>query len=110
MAVAEAEAARAAPRSEARGALGHRIAQFPIQFLLAFIALAVIVAVISVRSVGRGWQLVEETLETSSQAAIRPLSTSPLWAESSTNEPRHGSRSAARSASRPGRSRSRRQS
>jgi alpha-glucoside transport system permease protein len=39
MAVAEAEAARAAPRSEARGALGHRIAQFPIQFLLAFIAL-----------------------------------------------------------------------
>jgi Kef-type K+ transport system membrane component KefB len=39
--------------------------------LLAFIALAVVVAVISVRSVGRGWQLVEETLETSSQAAIR---------------------------------------
>ena len=39
--------------------------------LLAFIALAVVVAVISVRSLGRGWQLVEETLETSSQAAIR---------------------------------------
>jgi Kef-type K+ transport system membrane component KefB len=39
--------------------------------LLAFIALAVVVAVISVRSVGRGWRLVEETLETSSQAAIR---------------------------------------
>ena len=41
--------------------------------LLAFIALAVVVAVISVRSVGRGWQLVEQTLETSSQAAIRVL-------------------------------------
>jgi Kef-type K+ transport system membrane component KefB len=41
--------------------------------LLAFIALAVVVAVISVRSVGRGWQLVEETFETSSQAAIRVL-------------------------------------
>jgi Kef-type K+ transport system membrane component KefB len=41
--------------------------------LLAFIVLAVVVAVISVRSVGRGWQLVEETLETSSQAAIRVL-------------------------------------
>jgi len=39
--------------------------------LLAFIALAVAVAVISVRSLGRGWQLVERTLETSSQAAIR---------------------------------------
>ena len=41
--------------------------------LLAFIVLAVVVAVISVRSVGRGWQLVEETFETSSQAAIRIL-------------------------------------
>ena len=39
--------------------------------LLAFIVLAVAVAVISVRSLGRGWQLVEQTLETSSQAAIR---------------------------------------
>jgi Kef-type K+ transport system membrane component KefB len=41
--------------------------------LLAFIALAVVVAVISVRSVGRGWQLVEQTFETSGQAAIRVL-------------------------------------
>ena len=39
MAVAEAEATRAAPRSETKGALAHRIAQFPIHFLLAFIAL-----------------------------------------------------------------------
>jgi Kef-type K+ transport system membrane component KefB len=41
--------------------------------LLAFVALAVILAMISVRSAGKGWQLVEETLETSSQAVIRVL-------------------------------------
>jgi len=39
--------------------------------LLGFIALAAIVAVISVRSAERGWHLLESTLEASSQAAIR---------------------------------------
>jgi len=41
--------------------------------LLGFIALAAIVALISVRSMGRGWQRLEETLEASSQAVIRIL-------------------------------------
>jgi Kef-type K+ transport system membrane component KefB len=39
--------------------------------LLSFTALAAIVAVISVRSAGKGWPLLESTLEASSQAAIR---------------------------------------
>jgi Kef-type K+ transport system membrane component KefB len=39
--------------------------------LLSFIALAAIVALISVRSAGKGWPLLESTLEASSQAAIR---------------------------------------
>ncbi|MGH2991921.1 MAG: cation:proton antiporter [Solirubrobacterales bacterium] len=41
--------------------------------LLSFIALAALVAVISVRFAGKGWQLLESTLEASSQAAIRVL-------------------------------------
>jgi Kef-type K+ transport system membrane component KefB len=41
--------------------------------LLSFIALAAIVAVISVRSAGKGWPLLESTLEASGQAAIRLL-------------------------------------
>jgi Kef-type K+ transport system membrane component KefB len=41
--------------------------------LLSFIALAAIVAVISVRSAGVGWPLLESTLEASGQAAIRLL-------------------------------------
>ena len=39
--------------------------------LLAFVALAVAVAVISVRSAFRGWPLLERTLESSSQLAVR---------------------------------------
>jgi len=39
--------------------------------LVAFIALAVLAGVIAVRSLGRGWNLLERTLETSSQLAIR---------------------------------------
>jgi Kef-type K+ transport system membrane component KefB len=39
--------------------------------LLAFVALAVTVAVISVRSAFRGWPLLERTLESSSQLAVR---------------------------------------
>jgi Kef-type K+ transport system membrane component KefB len=39
--------------------------------LLSFIALAAIVALISVRSAGKGWPLLEQTLEASGQAAIR---------------------------------------
>ena len=35
--------------------------------LVAFIALAVLAGVIAVRSLGRGWNLLERTLETSSQ-------------------------------------------
>lgn len=39
--------------------------------LLAFVALAAIVAVVSVRFAERGWRVLEGTLEASSQAAIR---------------------------------------
>jgi Kef-type K+ transport system membrane component KefB len=39
--------------------------------LVAFVALAVLAAVVAVRGVGRGWPLLERTLETSSQLAIR---------------------------------------
>ena len=39
--------------------------------LLGFIALAALVALISVRSLGRGWGRLEDTLEASSQGAIR---------------------------------------
>jgi Kef-type K+ transport system membrane component KefB len=39
--------------------------------LLAFVAVAVIAALLAVRSVGRGWDLLERTLESSSQLAIR---------------------------------------
>jgi Kef-type K+ transport system membrane component KefB len=39
--------------------------------LLAFVALAVLAGVLAVRSLGRGWNLLERTLETSSQLAIR---------------------------------------
>jgi Kef-type K+ transport system membrane component KefB len=51
-------------------------AQNPIHetfILLSFVALAVVVAVISVRGAGRGWPLLERTLEASSQAAVRIL-------------------------------------
>jgi Kef-type K+ transport system membrane component KefB len=41
--------------------------------LLGFIVLAALVALISVRSLGRGWERLEETLEASSQAVIRIL-------------------------------------
>ena len=39
--------------------------------LLGFIGVAVVAAVIAVRGVGRGWPLLERTLETSGQLAIR---------------------------------------
>jgi Kef-type K+ transport system membrane component KefB len=39
--------------------------------LAAFVALAVIAAVVAVRGVGRGWELLDRTLETSGQLAIR---------------------------------------
>ena len=39
--------------------------------LLAFVALAVVVALVSVRSAWRGWPLLERTLESSSQLAVR---------------------------------------
>jgi Kef-type K+ transport system membrane component KefB len=39
--------------------------------LVAFVALAVIAAVFAVRGVGRGWDLLDRTLETSGQLAIR---------------------------------------
>jgi Kef-type K+ transport system membrane component KefB len=39
--------------------------------LLAFIALAVVTAVVAVRGMTRGWALLERTLETSSQPAVR---------------------------------------
>ena len=39
--------------------------------LLAFILLAVIAALLAVRSVGRGWNLIERSLETSGQLGIR---------------------------------------
>ena len=41
--------------------------------LLSFIALAVVLAIISVRAAAKGWPLVEEALESSSQPAIRVL-------------------------------------
>jgi Kef-type K+ transport system membrane component KefB len=37
----------------------------------AFVALAVVTAVLAVRGVGRGWELLDRTLETSGQLAIR---------------------------------------
>jgi Kef-type K+ transport system membrane component KefB len=39
--------------------------------LLAFVALAVVTAVIAVRGIGRGWALFERTIETSSQLPVR---------------------------------------
>jgi Kef-type K+ transport system membrane component KefB len=39
--------------------------------LIAFVVLAVLAGVLAVRSLGRGWSLLERTLETSSQLAIR---------------------------------------
>lgn len=39
--------------------------------LIAFVAVAVIAALFAVRSVGRSWNVIEQTLETSSQLAIR---------------------------------------
>jgi Kef-type K+ transport system membrane component KefB len=39
--------------------------------LLAFVVVAVAAAVVAVRGVGRGWELLERTLETSGQLAIR---------------------------------------
>jgi Kef-type K+ transport system membrane component KefB len=39
--------------------------------LVAFIALAVVAAVVAVRGVGRGWGLLDRTIETSGQLAIR---------------------------------------
>jgi Kef-type K+ transport system membrane component KefB len=39
--------------------------------LIAFVALAVLAGVLAVRSLGRGWNMLERTLETSSQLAIR---------------------------------------
>ncbi len=39
--------------------------------LVLFVALAVLAGIVAVRSVGRGWNLFERTLETSSQLAIR---------------------------------------
>ena len=39
--------------------------------LVAFVALAVVAAVMAVRGVGRGWELLDRTLETSGQLAIR---------------------------------------
>jgi Kef-type K+ transport system membrane component KefB len=41
--------------------------------LVAFVILAVIVAMVSVRGAGRGWSAVENTLEASTQLAIRVL-------------------------------------
>jgi Kef-type K+ transport system membrane component KefB len=39
--------------------------------LVAFVVVAVVSAVVAVRGVGRGWELLERTLETSGQLAIR---------------------------------------
>jgi Kef-type K+ transport system membrane component KefB len=39
--------------------------------LIAFVAVAALAALFAVRSVGRGWNLIESTLESSSQLAIR---------------------------------------
>ena len=39
--------------------------------LLAFVALAVVTAIVAVRGVGRGWEVFERTIETSSQLPIR---------------------------------------
>jgi Kef-type K+ transport system membrane component KefB len=41
--------------------------------LLAFVAIAVVAAVAAVRGVGRGWGLLDRTLETSGQLAVRLL-------------------------------------
>src|SRR3954452_7342253 len=39
--------------------------------LIAFVLLAVLAGIVAVRSIGRGWDLIERTLETSSQLAVR---------------------------------------
>ncbi|HMJ02743.1 MAG TPA: cation:proton antiporter [Conexibacter sp.] len=39
--------------------------------LIAFVVVAVLAGILAVRSLGRGWNLIERTLETSSQLAIR---------------------------------------
>ena len=39
--------------------------------LIAFVAMAVVAAIVAVRGVGRGWELLDRTLETSGQLAIR---------------------------------------
>jgi Kef-type K+ transport system membrane component KefB len=39
--------------------------------LIAFVVMAVLAGILAVRSLGRGWNLIERTLETSSQLAIR---------------------------------------
>jgi Kef-type K+ transport system membrane component KefB len=39
--------------------------------LIAFVVLAVLAGIIAVRSIGRSWDLLEKTLETSSQLAVR---------------------------------------
>jgi Kef-type K+ transport system membrane component KefB len=39
--------------------------------LLAFVVLAVIAGLVAVRSIGRSWDIIERTLETSSQLAVR---------------------------------------
>ncbi len=39
--------------------------------LVAFVVVAVLAGVVAVRSMGRGWEVLEQTLETSSQLAIR---------------------------------------
>jgi Kef-type K+ transport system membrane component KefB len=39
--------------------------------LAAFVAIAVLIGLIAVRSIGRGWQAMERTIESSSQLAIR---------------------------------------
>jgi Kef-type K+ transport system membrane component KefB len=41
--------------------------------LLSFVALAVVLAIASIRSAGKGWYLIEEALESSSQPAVRIL-------------------------------------
>ena len=41
--------------------------------LVAFVALAVLAAVMAVEGIGRGWALLDRTLETSGQLAIRIL-------------------------------------
>ncbi|MGH2960908.1 MAG: cation:proton antiporter [Solirubrobacterales bacterium] len=51
---------------------GHNPAHEAI-LLIGFIAIAVAVAVVSIRSAGRGWHVIEEALESSSQPAVRVL-------------------------------------